>query len=79
MKITRALKAELDLAFERMNDDDIKLILNHRVHQVRWLYNNSNKCTTVYDERMIRFIIQRLQSKIKSLERQIRNPFPVAK
>lgn len=57
------LKKRLDLAFERMNDEDIKFILNRQVRWVKWLYNNSNKMTMVYDEKMVRLMIQKLQRR----------------
>lgn len=62
-KMTLILKRRLDLAYERMDDEDIKLILDQRCHRVKWLYNNSNKLTMVYEEKLVRLIIQRLQKR----------------
>ncbi len=49
---------------------DFSLILNQRVRQVRWLYNNGNKCAMVYDEKLVRLMIHRLKERIKFLEDQ---------
>jgi len=49
---------------------DFSLILKQRVRQVRWLYNNGNKCTMVYDEKLVRLMIHRLNERIKFLEEQ---------
>lgn len=56
---------EFEQAIESL---DMDLILNRQVHQVRWLYKNSNKCTMVYDEKLVRLIVQKLQRRIKELE-----------
>lgn len=49
---------------------DFSLILKQQVRQVKWLYNNANKCTMVYDEKLVRIMIHRLQERIKFLENQ---------
>lgn len=55
--------------FKKLLDNlDLAPILDSRVRQVRWLYRNSNKCLMVYDEKMVRLIIHRLQERIKELE-----------
>jgi len=46
---------------------DILPILDSRVRQVKWLYNNSNKCTMVYEEKMVRLIVHKMQQKINEL------------
>ena len=51
-----------------LDDLDINPILKSQVRQVRWLYHNSNKCNMVYDEKLVRAIVQRLQDRIKQLE-----------
>lgn len=54
---------------DKMLDElNIAPILNNRARQVRWLYNNSNKCTLVYNEKLVRVIVHRLQERIKELE-----------
>jgi hypothetical protein len=53
---------------ELINNLDLAPVLNDKVRQVRWLYNNSNKCTMVYDEKLVRIMIHRLQERIKELE-----------
>ena len=49
---------------------DMQPVLNSRVRQVRWLYKNSNKCTMVYEEKLVRLIVHRLTERIKDLESQ---------
>lgn len=55
-----------------INALDLDPVLNEKVRQVRWLYNNSNKCTRVYDEKLVRIIVHRLREKIKELELSIK-------
>lgn len=51
---------------DRLLDElDIQPILNSRVRQVKWLFNNSNKCTMVYDEKLVRVIVHRYEQKLK--------------
>jgi hypothetical protein len=52
---------------------DIQPILASRVRQVKWLYNNSNKMTKVYDEKLVRLIVHRMQQKINELQNKIIN------
>ena len=47
---------------------DLEPVLNSRVRQVRWLYNNSNKYTNVYEEKLVRIIVHRLKERINELE-----------
>lgn len=47
---------------------DLEPVLKYKVRQVRWLYNNSNKCTKVYEEKLVRIMIHRLKERIKELE-----------
>lgn len=61
---------EIDQHLDRL---DIQPILNSRVRQVRWLYNNSNKCTNVYDEKLVRLIVHRLSKEIKLLRDTLNN------
>jgi len=58
---------------EHLDNLNIQPILNSRVRQVRWLYNNSNKCTMVYDEKLVRLIVHRMQERINELNAQINN------
>lgn len=53
---------------ELINKLDLEPVLNDKVRQVRWLYNNSNKCTKVYEEKLVRIMIHRLQERIQELE-----------
>ncbi len=53
---------------KNLDDLNIEPILQSQVRQVRWLYNNSNKCTMVYNERLVRAIVARLKKRIKELE-----------
>lgn len=61
--------SEFDEHLDRL---DIQPILNQRVRQVRWLYNNHNKCTMVYDEKLVRLIVHRLSSEINHLREQLK-------
>lgn len=55
--------------FDKLLDAlDIQPILNSRVRQVKWLFNNSNKCLMVYDEKLVRLIVHRMQQRINELE-----------
>ena len=47
---------------------DIQPILASKVRRVKWLYNNSNRNTLVYDEKMVRLIVHRMQQRIDELE-----------
>lgn len=60
-------------ADELMDNLDLAPILDIRVRQVRWLFNNSNKCLMVYDEKLVRLMVHRLQERIKELESDVRN------
>lgn len=57
--------SEMDRCLDNL---DIQPILNSKVHRVKWLYNNSNKMTFVYEEKLVRLIVHRLEQKIKHLE-----------
>lgn len=56
---------------ELINKLDLAPVLNDKVRQVRWLYDNSNKCTKVYEEKLVRIMIHRLQERIKELELRV--------
>lgn len=57
--------------FDALLDNlDIEPILDSRVRQVKWLFNNSNKCTMVYSEKLVRLIVHRLKTRIEELERK---------
>lgn len=58
---------EIDELLKQLNFEPI---LKQQVRQVRWLYNNANKCTMVYDEKLVRIMIHRLHERIKFLEEQ---------
>lgn len=47
---------------------DIQPILASQIRQVRWLYNNCNKCLMVYEEKLVRLMVHRLTERIKELE-----------
>lgn len=71
MSIVKKPKREMLLPREvdkLLDELEIGRILNSQVRQVRWLYDNSNKCTMVYDEKLVRSIVQRLQDRISELE-----------
>ena len=53
-----------------VNDLQIQQVLSDQVRQVRWLYNNSNKYTMVYEERLVWLIVHKLENRIKELENQ---------
>lgn len=54
-----------------MDELDTKKLLKEQARQVRWLYNNSNKCTIVYDEKFVRLLVHRLEEKIDQLKTEI--------
>jgi hypothetical protein len=56
---------ELDKLIEDLN---FTPVLESRLRQVKWLFNNGNKCTMVYDEKLVRLMIFKLQERIKELE-----------
>ena len=45
---------------EILSKEESELLLNSQKRQVKWLYNNSNKLTIVYEEKFVRALIQRL-------------------
>ena len=53
---------------ELINKLDFEPLLKQWTHQVRWLYDNCNKCTPVISEKSVRLIIFKLQERIKELE-----------
>jgi hypothetical protein len=55
-----------------IDDFEIQKVLDIQVRQVRWLYNNSNKCTMVYDEKLVRLIVSKLEGKITELEKKLK-------
>jgi hypothetical protein len=70
MKRSKSMKYK---EFEKsINSLDTSPILNNYVRQVRWLYNNGNKCTMVYDEKLVRTIVHKLKKRIDELETKIR-------
>lgn len=56
---------------KHLDELDIQPILKSKVRQVRWLYDNCNKCTMVYEEKLVRLIVHRMQEKINKLEEKI--------
>ena len=58
---------------EKLEELDIQPILKSQVRQVKWLYNNSNKLTLVYEEKLVRIIVDKLEKRIKTLENLISN------
>ena len=61
---------EFDLCLDRL---DIAPILDSKVRQVKWLYNNSNKLTMVYDEKLVRLIVYRMSKEINDLKETLKN------
>jgi hypothetical protein len=52
---------------------DFDPVLESHVRQVRWLYHNHNKCTWVYEEKLVRIMIHRLRERIEELESIVGN------
>lgn len=52
---------------------DLKPVLESRVRQVRWLYNNNNKCLRVYNEKLVVLMVHRLQERIYQLEQELKH------
>lgn len=52
----------------KLENLDLEPILNDKVRVVKWLYNNSNKLTRVYEEKLVRLIVHKLNQRIKELE-----------
>lgn len=70
----RSLKpSEVDKLLDTL---DIQPILKDKVMQVRWLYNNSNKCTKVYEEKLVRLIVHKLSEEIKFLRSRFETTTP---
>lgn len=66
MKKKQRLKpSDIDYYIENCNPEPI---LKDQVRQVRWLYNNSNKLTMVYDEKLVRAIVFNLLKRIHENE-----------
>ena len=64
-KSIREIKNLLDK--EEWSIDGIATLLNSQKRQVKWLFNNSNKMTIVYDEKFVRLLIH----KILQIEKQV--------
>lgn len=45
---------------EDWTKDDVDKLLNSQKRQVKWLYNNSNKMTIVYEEKFVRLLIHKI-------------------
>lgn len=60
--------SEMDRCLDNL---DIQPILKSKVRRVKWLYNNNNKLTMVYEERLVRLIVHRMQERINHLEMQM--------
>lgn len=52
---------------------DLQPVLKNKTRQVRWLYNNGNKCLNVYEEKLVRLMVHRLQTKINELQDQVQS------
>lgn len=68
MSTKRKRRFEIDEYDRCLREMDFGPILKHMVRRVRWLYHNANKLTTVYDEKLVRLMIQKLENKNKDLE-----------
>ena len=59
---------------DRLLDNlDIQPILKSQIRQVKWLFNNGNKCRMVYDEKLVRVIVHKLTERINELEEILKN------
>ena len=47
---------------------NIDQFLDDNIRQVRWLYNNSNKCLMVVCEKDVRLIVSKLKAEINDLQ-----------
>ncbi len=45
---------------ESWTKEDISLLLNSKKRQVKWLFNNSNKMTIVYEEKFVWLLIHKI-------------------
>lgn len=68
MTVEEKNKVRMKYLKGQLQIEDIPALLNAQARQVRWLYKNNNKCTRVYDEKMVRLIVSKLQRKINELE-----------
>lgn len=50
---------------------NVDQFVKDNTRQVRWLFNNSNKCLDVVEEKKVRKIISVFQIKCKELEEQL--------
>ena len=60
-----------------MDELNLAPILKDRVRQVRFLYHNGNKCTKVYEEKLVRLMIHRLQQQNSELKECIKEILPL--
>lgn len=51
---------------EDWSKEDIATLLNSQKRQVKWLYNNSNKMTIVYEEKFVRLLLHKIDKIKKS-------------
>jgi len=47
---------------EDWSKEDIATLLNSQKRQVKWLFNNSNKMTIVYEEKFVRLLIHKISN-----------------
>lgn len=62
---------------ELLENLDFEPILQDKLRQVRWLYNNSNKCTMVYEEKLVRLMLHHAKKKIEELEETVKNLYGI--
>lgn len=46
---------------DNLSEEEIKSLLNSQKRQVKWLFNNSNKMTIVYEEKFVRLLLHKIQ------------------
>jgi hypothetical protein len=68
----REINMERHRVFKEMNIEDFDFLLKHQVRRVRWLHANSNRNTFVYDEKLVRTMVQKLQNRVKELESELK-------
>jgi hypothetical protein len=57
------------------NVPDINQFIEDNTRQVKWLFNNSNKCLKVVEEKKVRKIVADLQSQLKAEREELLTEF----
>jgi hypothetical protein len=67
MKTLKKGQLSLSQIDDHLKRLDLQPVLKSQARQVKWLFNNGNKRTIVYNEKLVRIMIHRMQEEIDNL------------